>query len=62
MPGTAVINAYHDLSKVEVSFWMTESDLKARPVFHDKHEVIEAHLTKVFAALDTSRHPQDSAG
>lgn len=51
MAGAGVIAAYHDLWKVEASFRMTKSDLKARPVFHHLRESIEAHLTIVFAAL-----------
>ena len=34
MDGAAVIAACHDLRKVEQSFRMTKSDLRARPVFH----------------------------
>jgi transposase len=30
---------------------MSKHDLQARPVYHHKHESIEAHLTIVFAAL-----------
>ncbi len=56
MPGSAVIDAYHDLWKVEQSFRMTKSDLKARPVFHRQRDAIEAHLTIVFAALAITRH------
>lgn len=62
MPGTAVINAYHDLWQVEASFRMTKSDLRARPVFHHQREAIEAHLTVVFAALAIARHFQDTTG
>jgi len=62
MDGAAVIAAYHDLWKVEQSFRMTKSDLRARPVFHHQREAIEAHLTVVFAALAVARHLQDTAG
>jgi transposase len=62
MPGQAVISAYHDLWKVEASFRMTKSDLRARPVFHHQREAIEAHLTIVFAALAISRHLQEATG
>ncbi|GAA5520067.1 IS1634 family transposase ISMsm6 [Demequina sediminis] len=58
MPGSAIIGAYHDLWKVEQSFRMTKSDLKARPVFHHRRDAIEAHLTVVFAALAIARHLQ----
>jgi hypothetical protein len=62
MDGAAVIAAYHDLWRVEQSFRMTKSDLRARPVFHHQREAIEAHLTVVFAALAVARHLQDVAG
>jgi transposase len=62
MDGAAVIAAYHDLWKVEQSFRMTKSDLRARPVFHHQREAIEAHLTVVFAALAVARHLQDTTG
>jgi len=62
MDGAAVIAAYHDLWRVEQSFRMTKSDLRARPVFHHQREAIEAHLTVVFAALAVARHLQDATG
>jgi transposase len=62
MDGAAVIAAYHDLWKVEQSFRMAKSDLRARPVFHHQREAIEARLTVVFAALAVARHLQDTAG
>jgi Transposase DDE domain len=60
--GAAVIAAYHDLWKVEQSFRMAKSDLRARPVFHHQREAIDAHLTVVFAALAVARHLQDATG
>ena len=33
---------------------MSESDLRARPIYHHKRESIEAHLTIVMAALAVS--------
>jgi hypothetical protein len=62
MDGQAVIDAYHDLWRVEQSFRMTKSDLRARPVFHHQREAIEAHLTIVFAALAISRDLQEATG
>ena len=47
MDGAAVIAAYHDLWRVEQSFRMAKSDLRARPVFHHQRDAIEAHLTCV---------------
>lgn len=50
-----VINHYHQLWRVEASFRMSKSDLRARPIFHHKRESIEAHLTIVFASLAISK-------
>jgi len=55
IPDEQVITAYHQLWHVEQSFRMSKSDLKARPVFHHKHNSIEAHLTIVLAALAIGR-------
>jgi hypothetical protein len=49
-----VLGAYHQLWKIEKSFRMSKSDLRARPIFHHKRESIEAHLTIVMAALAVS--------
>src|SRR5699024_1516154 len=62
MNGSAVIGAYHDLWEIEASFRLTKSDLAARPIFHRRHEAIEAHLTVVFAALAITRHLQRITG
>ncbi len=62
MPGSTVISAYHDLWKVEQSFRMTRSDLKARSVFHHQRDAIEVHLTVVFAALAITRHLTSTTG
>lgn len=62
MTGAQVISSYHDLWKVEASFRMTKSDLKARPVFHHRRESIEAHLTVVFAALAITRYLTAATG
>jgi hypothetical protein len=44
------------LWRIEKSFRMSTHDLQARPVYHDKRESIEAHLTIVFAALAFSHY------
>ncbi|MVZ89973.1 IS1634 family transposase [Microbacter sp. ANSKLAB05] len=62
MDGHAVVAAYHDLWRVEQSFSMAKSDLKARPIFHRTRDSIEAHLTIVFAALPIARHLQNRTG
>ena len=62
MPAGEVIASYHDLWHVEQSFRMSKTDLRARPMFHNKRESIEAHLTIVFTALAVSREVQNRTG
>ena len=62
LDGPAVVAAYRDLWKVEQSFRMAKSDLKARPIFHRTRDAIEAHLTIVFAALAIARYLQGVTG
>ena len=50
-----IIAYYHQLWRVEQSFRMSKSDLKARPIFHHLRDSIEAHLTVVMAALAMGR-------
>jgi transposase len=57
-----VIAAYHQLWHVEKSFRMSKSDLKARPIFHQTRESIEAHLTVVLAALAMGKIIENRAG
>ena len=62
MPAGEVIASYHDLWRVEQSFRMSKTDLRARPMFHHTREAIEAQLTIVFAALAVARYLQDATG
>jgi len=62
LDGSAVVAAYQDLWRVEESFRMSKSDLRARPVFHRKKDSIDAHLTIVFSALAVARYLQDRTG
>lgn len=62
MDGPQVVAAYQDLYQVERSFRMVKSDLRARPIFHQLRDSIEAHLTIVFAALAISREAQQRTG
>lgn len=61
-PDEQVIAAYHQLWHVEQSFRMSKSDLKARPIFHQKRDSIEAHLTVVFAALAIGKMIESQTG
>jgi hypothetical protein len=62
MAAGEVIESYHDLWRVEQSFRMSKTDLRARPMFHHTRDAIEAHLTVVFAALAVARHLQEATG
>nr|BFF05836.1 IS1634-like element IS1549 family transposase [Brevibacterium otitidis]BFF07027.1 IS1634-like element IS1549 family transposase [Brevibacterium otitidis]BFF08183.1 IS1634-like element IS1549 family transposase [Brevibacterium otitidis] len=46
-----VIDAYRQLFKIEKSFRMAKSDLRARPIYHRKQDSIDAHLTIVMSAM-----------
>ena len=56
MTSQFVIDAYHQLWRIEKAFRMSKHDLQARPVYHHKRESIDAHLTIVFAALAVSHY------
>lgn len=62
MPAAEVISSYHDLWRVEESFRMSKTDLRARPLFAHTRDAIEAHLTIVFTALALSRTIQQRTG
>ena len=62
MPAGEVIASYHDLWRVEQSFRMSKTDLRARPMFVRTRDAIEAHLTIVFTALAVSREVQHRTG
>jgi transposase len=57
-----VIDAYHQLWRIEKSFRMSKHDLQARPIYHHKRDSIEAHLTIVFAALAVSHWIEHQTG
>jgi transposase len=57
-----VIDAYHELWRIEKSFRMSKHDLQARPVYHHKRQSIDAHLTIVFAALAISHYIEHQTG
>ena len=46
-----VIDAYHQLWRIEKAFRMSKHDLQARPIYHHIRESIEAHLNIVVAAM-----------
>ena len=62
MPAGEVIAHYHELWRVERSFRMSKSDLRARPMFHRTRDAIEAHLTIVVTALAVAHNIQERTG
>lgn len=56
IPDKDVIAYYHQLFQIEATFRMAKSDLKARPLFHQNRDAVEAHLTIVLAALAISKN------
>ncbi|MGB0963602.1 MAG: IS1634 family transposase [Mycobacterium sp.] len=62
MPAGEVIAHYHELWRVERSFRMSKSDLRARPMFHRTRDAIEAHLTIVVTALAVAHSIQERTG
>jgi len=56
IPDDQVITYYHQLFQIEATFRMAKSDLRARPIYHQNREAIEAHLTIVLTALAISRN------
>jgi hypothetical protein len=61
-PAQFVIDAYHQLWRIEKSFRMSKHDLQARPIYHRARDSIEAHLTVVFAALAVSHWIETQTG
>ena len=57
-----VIDKYHDLWHVEQSFRMSNTDLRARQMFHHTRDAIEAHPTIVFTAIKIARYLQTETG
>jgi transposase len=57
-----VVDAYHQLWRIEKNFRMSKHDLQARPIYHHIRESIEAHLSIVVAALAVSHWVEHQTG
>lgn len=57
-----VIDAYHQLWRIEKAFRMSKHDLQARPIYHRTRDSIEAHLSVVFAAMAVSHYIEHQTG
>ena len=55
MPDLEVIDTYRGLWRIEESFRITKSDLRARPVYLSRADHIEAHFLVCFTALTVVR-------
>jgi len=62
IPNDQVITYYHQLFQIEATFRMAKSDMRARPIYHQNREAIEAHLTIVLTALAISRNIERKTG
>lgn len=57
-----VIDAHHQLWRIEKAFRMSKHDLQARPIYHRTRDSIEAHLSVVFAAMAVSHYIEHQTG
>ena len=57
-----IVKYYHDLWRVEQTFRMSKTDLKARPLFHYTHDAIRAHLLICFMALMIGKYIEIKTG
>jgi transposase len=57
-----VIDAYHQLWRIEKAFRMSTHDLQARPIYHHIRDSIEAHLSIVVAAMAVSHYIEIQTG
>ena len=61
-PAAFVIDAYHQLWRIEKAFRMSKHDLQARPIYHRTRDSIEAHLSVAFAAMAVSHWIEHQTG
>ena len=62
MTAEFVIGGYHRLYQIEKGFWMTKSDVQAKPIYHCNRDSNESDLTIVFAAPVVSRWIEHRTG
>lgn len=51
-----IVNKYKQLWNVEKSFRISKSDLKARPIYHNKEQAIKTHILICFMALAIAKY------
>lgn len=57
-----IIEQYHNLWHVEHAFRVAKSDLKMRPIYHFKEEMIKAHVVICFMALAVCKYMELKTG
>lgn len=62
LSNSQVIEYYHGLWHVEQAFRVSKSDLQARPIFHQTHQAIKAHVLLCFMALITGKFLEIKTG
>src|SRR5690606_23441612 len=62
LSNSQVIDYYHELWHVEQAFRVSKNDLQTRPIFHQTHEAIRAHVLLCFMALMMSKFLEIKAG
>lgn len=51
LPAKEIIDQYHNLWKVEKAFRMSKTDLRERPIYHQRLKRVKSHLLICFVAL-----------
>lgn len=62
LSNSQVIEYYHELWHVEQAFRVSKTDLQTRPIFHQTHEAIRAHVLLCFMALMMSKFLEIKTG
>lgn len=57
-----IVHKYKQLWNVERSFKISKSDLKARPIFHNKEQAIKTHILICFMALAIAKYIEIKTG
>lgn len=57
-----IVQKYKQLWNVERSFKISKSDLKARPIFHNKEQAIKTHILICFMALAIAKYIEIKTG
>lgn len=57
-----IISHYKNLWRVEQNFRISKSDLKTRPIFHNKQQAIETHILICFMALAIAKYIEIKIG